>query len=255
MSTGTKPDDESATHLPINTLKRVADNIWTVDGPVIRFGMPWPKFPFPTRITVVRLAFRELSVHSPTPLTTSLQTEIEREGRLRFIIGPNCVHHWWIPEWKVAFPDADVYLAPRVRERAKGRIAFEAAPLVVAYGYPWDAEIATLPIPGSFMTEVEFFHNASRTLIVTDLIENFEPEKVGSFFLRLLTWIGGVSTPQGGLPRDLRLNFTWRRKEELRAAVKTMLAWDPERVIFAHGRWYETNGAAELRRVFRWALE
>jgi hypothetical protein len=43
----------SATYQPINTLKRVVDNLWIVDGPVIRFGMPWPKFPFPTRMTIV----------------------------------------------------------------------------------------------------------------------------------------------------------------------------------------------------------
>jgi hypothetical protein len=248
------PNDESATYSPINTLKRVADNIWIVDGPVIRFGMPWPKFPFPTRMTVVRLISGELFVHSPTPLTPSLREKIEREGNVRFIIGPNRIHYWWIPEWKSAFPDAAVYLAPRIREQAKGRIAFEGIPLVAANGYPWDAEIATLPIPGSYMTEVEFFHRASRTLILTDLLENFEPEKVGSFFLRLLTWIGGVSPPHGGLPRDLRLNFTWRHKDALQRAVKIMLAWNPERVIFAHGRWHETNGADELRRAFLWAL-
>lgn len=247
-------DDESATYPPINTQKRVADNIWIVDGPVIRFGPPWPKFPFPTRMTVVRLTSGQLFVHSPTPLTPSLRAEVEREGDVRFIVGPNCVRYWWIPGWKSAFPDAAVYLAPRIREQAKGRIAFEGIPLVAANGYPWDAEIATLPIPGSYMTEVEFFHHASRTLILTDLIENFEPDKVGSPFLRLLTRIGGVAPPHGGLPRDLRLSFTWRHRNELREAVKTMLAWNPERVIFAHGGWYETDGAAGLRRAFAWAL-
>lgn len=105
------------------------------------------------------------------------------------------------------------------------------------------------------MTEVEFFHRASRTLILTDLIENFEPEKVGSFFLRLLTRIGGVSPPHSGLPRDLRLNFTWRHKAEFRAAAMTMLSWDPERVIFAHGRWHDANGGAALRSALQWALE
>jgi hypothetical protein len=45
---------------------------------------------------------------------------------------------------------------------------------------------------------------ASRIFI--DLLENFEPEKVSSLFLGLLTWIGGVSSPHGGLPRDMRLN-------------------------------------------------
>jgi hypothetical protein len=244
----------SATYSPINTLKSVVDDVWIVDGPVIRFGMPWPKFPFPTRMTLVRLASGELFVHSPTPLTPPLREQIERTGRVRFIVGPNRIHYWWIPEWKSAFPDAAVYLAPRIKEQAKGRIAFEGLPLTATNGYPWDAEIATLPIPGSYMTEVEFFHRASRTLILTDLIESFEPEKVGSFFLCLLTRIGGVSSPHGGLPRDLRLNFTWRHKDELRAAANTMLAWNPERVIFAHGRWHETNGAAELHRAFRRVL-
>jgi hypothetical protein len=43
-------DHHSAmTYEPLNTLKSVADDVWIVDGPVIRFGMPWPKMPFPTR--------------------------------------------------------------------------------------------------------------------------------------------------------------------------------------------------------------
>ena len=104
------------------------------------------------------------------------------------------------------------------------------------------------------MTEVEFFHRASGTLILTDLIENFEPDKVSGFFMWLLMWIGGVTPPHGGLPRDLRLTFTWRHKRELRAAVETMLAWNPQRIIFAHGRWHERDGAAELRRAFAWLL-
>ena len=247
-------NDARATYPPLNTLKCVTQNVWVVDGPVIRFGMPWPKFPFPTRMTIVRLTSGELFVHSPTPLMPTLRAEIEREGRARFIVGPNRIHYWWIPEWKVAFPDADVYLAPRIKQQARGRIAFDTIPLAAETGYPWDAEIATLPIVGSYMTEVEFLHRASRTLILTDLLENFEPEKVGWLFLRLLTCIGGVSPPHGGLPRDLRLSFTCRHKREFRAAVKTMLAWNPERVIFAHGRWHERNGAAELRRALCRAL-
>jgi hypothetical protein len=40
----------------------------------------------------------------------------------------------------------------------------------------------------------------------------------------------------------------------LRAAVETMLAWQPERIILAHGRWYPENAQAELHRAFRWLL-
>jgi len=248
-------NDALATYPPLNTLKPVVDDVWIVDGPVIRFGLPWPKLPFPTRMTIIRLASGDLFVHSPTPLTPGLKAEIEKAGTPRFIVGPNRIHYWWIPEWKAAFPQAQVYLAPRIKEQARGRIAFDSLPLDSVGGYPWDGEIATLPIVGSYMTEVEFFHRESRTLILTDLIENSEPEKVGGWFMRLLMWIGGVSAPHGGLTRDLRLTFTWRHKRELRAAVQTMLGWNPERIVIAHGRWYETNGSAELRRAFRWLLD
>jgi hypothetical protein len=53
------------------------------------------------------------------------------------------------------------------------------------------------------------------------------------------------------MPRDMRLTYA---KDTLRTAVETMLAWNPERIILAHGRWYERDGVAELRRAFRWVL-
>jgi hypothetical protein len=40
----------------------------------------------------------------------------------------------------------------------------------------------------------------------------------------------------------------------LRAAVESMLAWNPKRIILAHGRWHQTKGAAELRQPFAWLL-
>jgi hypothetical protein len=240
------------TYPPLDTLKPVADNVWIVDGPVIRFGLPWPKMPFPTRMTVVRLAGGDLFIHSPTPLPPELRAGIERCGRPRWIIGPNRIHYWWIPDWCAAFPDADAWLAPRIKEQAGTRIGFAGLELDRERGYPWDAEIVTLPVTGRYMTEVVFFHRASRTLILTDLIENFEPRKLGTA-MRWLTRLGGVQDPHGSMPRDMRLSFSGRRKE-LRGAVETMIGWNPERVILAHGRYYETNGARELCRAFQWLL-
>jgi hypothetical protein len=107
---------------------------------------------------------------------------------------------------------------------------------------------------GSYMTEVVFFHRKSRTLVLTDAIENFEPRKVGSLWMRWLTRLGGVQDPDGQMPRDMRLTYR-RNRLQLRNAVETMINWNPERVILAHGRWYERNGAGELRRAFRWLLD
>jgi hypothetical protein len=67
--------------------------------------------------------------------------------------------------------------------------------------------------------------------------------------MRLLMRLGGVLDPHGTMPRDMRLSYP---KATLRAAVTTMIGWAPERIILAHGRWYNENGTAELRRAFAW---
>lgn len=240
------------TYPPLDTLKPVAENLWIVDGPAIRFGLPLLKMPFPTRMTIFRLAGRRLFLHSPTRLTPALRTEILSVGVPHWIVAPNRLHYWWVPDWRAAFAGAPVYLAPRIREQAGARIAFDGLPLDRTDGYPWDEEIATLPVVGTYMTEIVFFHRRSRTLVLTDLIESFEPEKVESPFWRWLTRLGGVQHPDGQTPSDLRRSFAG---PQLRAAVARMLAWQPERIIFAHGRWLERNGAAELRRAFRWVVD
>jgi hypothetical protein len=239
---------EGATYPPLDTLKSVCDDVWIVDGPLIRFGMPWPKMPFPTRMTAIRLD-GDLLLHSPTPLTPALKAEIDWIGRPRWILGPNRLHYWWIPDWHAAFPGADVWLAPRTEEQAAGRIDFDHSTLDRTDGYPWDGAIATLPVAGSFMTEIVFFHHRSRTLVLVDLIENFELAKMDSLPLRWLMRLAGVAAPDGQMPRDMRL--TYARQEP---SVERMIAWRPERVIFAHGQWFESDGAARLRHAFRWLL-
>ncbi len=44
----------------------------------------------------------------------------------------------------------------------------------------WRGDLDQLMFRGSsFMEEVVFFHRRTRTVILADLIENFEPEKIG----------------------------------------------------------------------------
>lgn len=243
-------DDSAMTYEPLNTLKSVTDDVWVVDGPLIRFGNPWPKMPFPTRMTVIRIGNSDLFIHSPTHLTEYLKTEIANIGQPRWIIAPNRIHYWWTPVWKAAFPEAEVYLAPRVKDQAGDRIDFSFSDLDRESGYPWDEQIATLPVTGSYMTEVVFLHRPSRTLLLADLIENFEPGKI-RFWMRWLVWLGGSLDPKGSMPRDLRLTFL-KQRSRFRTAVETMIAWRPERIILAHGRWYDKDGTRELHRAFRW---
>lgn len=107
-------ESRGVTYPPLNRLKPVTDNVRVVDGPAIRFDIPWLKLPFSTRMTLIRLREGALFVHSPTPLSPELEREVKAVGIPRWIISPNRLHYWWIPEWRAAFPGADVYLRSRL---------------------------------------------------------------------------------------------------------------------------------------------
>lgn len=238
---------------PINTLKAVAENIWIVDGPIVRMAMYGTRIPFSTRMTIVKLNNGDLWCHSPTTLTPELKQQIDSLGSVKHLISPNKIHYAHIGSWAKAYPSAIAWASPGVRERASQQkidVEFQAD-LQDEPAPDWATELDQLIFRGSrFMDEVVFFHRASSTLILTDLIENFEPEKV-PWQYRWMLVIGGNVDPDGKTPRDLQ--FTFRgNKEQARQCFQQMLAWNPQKVIVAHGRWYEENGTAELNRAFRW---
>jgi hypothetical protein len=241
------------TYDPVGVLKPVAEGVWIVDGPVIRFGYLGLRFPFPTRMTVVRLADGGLWVHSPTELSSSLKSGVNSLGSVKHLIAPNRIHYWWLGDWAEAFPGAATYAAPGVRKQARrnDRFAGYDADLAPRATYPWSGEIEMLVVPGFYLTEVVFFHVSTRTLILTDLIQNYEASKIANPFFRFMSRLAGAVDPDGKMPIDLRSTFL-RHRVQMGEAVRTMISWAPERIIIAHGRWYEMNAVAELKRAFRW---
>lgn len=237
---------------PLNTLKPVGPDIWVIDGSAISFyGMP-----FSTRATVVRLADGGLWVHSPTVMTEGLRAELRALGPVRHLVAPNWIHYAHIGAWLEVFGEAETWAAPGVAARAakRGVDLWFDHDLKDAAPDAWGEEIDQMIVEGSRMhREAVFFYRASRTLILTDLIENFEADKV-PFWFRLATRLAGTLDPDGKMPIDMRMTFRSGRAR-LRAAVERMIAWAPERVILAHGRWYERDAVAELRRAFRFVLK
>lgn len=241
---------------PINTLKPVSGDVWIVDGPITHFRyfgtqVPFITLPFPTRMTIVRLANGDLWIHSPTALTPELKSEIEALGPVRHLIAPNKIHFWWVPEWKKAFPDAKAYAARWVRNRAGERGGAFDLDLTADPDPSWADEMNQTAVPGSYMTEIVFMHRRSRTLILADLIQNYEAAKIHNALYRCILASVGTLHPDGKTPADLRLSFRPRRRE-VQEAVQAMIGWGPERIIIAHGRWYKSNAVAELQRAFRW---
>lgn len=236
---------------PLNVPKPVADDLWIVDGPEIEFGFG-VKVPFPTRMTVIRLPDAGLWLHSPIAPDPELVARLTAFGPVRVILAPNTLHYWWLADWAELFPDATVFapldLARTAKKTLPRHLALDGTPSAL-----WAGTIDQLMVAGGILTEIIFFHRPSRTLLLTDLIENFELFRVRSRWLRLLLRIGGVVDPDGKPPMDMRLSFFGHRTE-LRNAIRTVLAWTPDRIILAHGRWYDRDGMHELERAFRWIL-
>ena len=187
-------------------------------------------------MTAVRLPDGRLWLHSPEVRHAGLLDAIAALGPVAALVAPNRLHWMGLAAWQEAFPEAVTWVAPGVAEKAEEG-GFRVDHVLDEERPPaeWDGALAQLLVPGGFMTEAVFLHRSSRTLILTDLIENFEPERVRGRLLRVLMRLGGVFDPNGSTPRDLRLTYLGRRGA-LRGAVETMLGWAPERVIFAHGR-------------------
>ncbi|WP_428928000.1 DUF4336 domain-containing protein [Marinibacterium sp. SX1] len=236
---------------PLNTLKPVVYGLWLVDGPAIRFyGLP-----FSTRAVVIRLPSGDLWVHSPTRLTPGLRAELAELGPVRHLVAPNWIHYAYLTEWQAAFPGVTSWAAPGVVERARSkglalhvdhRLGQDAPP-------DWAGEIDQMIVEGSRThREAVFFHRPTRTLILTDLIENFEGDKM-PLWMRPLLKMAGILAPGGAMPRDMRATFR-NGRDQLRGAVERMIDWGPDRVTLAHGQWFETGGVAELKRAFAWVL-
>ena len=239
-------------YAPINMLKPFVDDIWIVDGPLIEMTL-YGGLPFTTRMTVVRLPDGGLWLHSPTPAAPALVSALRELGPVRHLIAPNLLHYWWMSDWQQVFPDARTHAAPGVIERAAryGRPLRVDRILGETPDPDWRGTFDQLLVNGWYMSEVDFFHRPSRSLILTDLIECFESHKIHGWRLRLLARLGGI-LGQATMPRDLRLTFLGQRRARLREAVRAMIAWDPEHIVLAHGRCYASDGRTQLTRAFAW---
>lgn len=237
-------------YAPLCVPKPLAQDLWVVDGREIRMRFLGLPVPFPTRATLVRLPGGALWVHSPVGAGPALYDAVEALGPVRHLIAPNSLHHAYVADWKARFPDGRIHAVPGLERK----IPPPVDALLGADPDPsWSGTIDQAFVRGDALSEAIFFHRPSKTLILTDLIENFEPHRVRPPLLRWALKLAGAVDPDGKAPLDMRLSFL-RHRSAVRAAAETMLGWGPERILMAHGRIYEGGAVAELRRAFRWVL-
>src|SRR3546814_4429799 len=115
-------------YAPLNVPKPFGERIWIIDGPEIRMDYGPASIPFPTRMTVVRLAGGRLWVHSPIAPDTVLFEAIDALGDVAWLVAPNSLHNWYVADWQRRYPAArtlaDSAAASRRQERKSPRPKF-----------------------------------------------------------------------------------------------------------------------------------
>ncbi|KAA2215322.1 DUF4336 domain-containing protein [Pseudoroseomonas oryzae] len=236
---------------PLDTPKPVAEDVFVVDS-----IMSAPlDVPLPVRMTVFRLPDGDLLLHSPTRFGFPLLDSLRRIGRIRHLVAPNIAHWTFLREWQRHCPDAVTWAAPGLRDRGQVRRSGVRLDHDLSETAPpdWGGAIQVVEVRGGAgFCEMALFHQPSRTLALTDLAMNLEAPRLPAL-LRGVARLFGTTAPDGMPPPYLRAAVRLRHREAA-AAAERLVALRPERVIFAHGRWFERDGTAALRHSLRWLL-
>jgi hypothetical protein len=225
-------------------LAEFGPSLYVAEGPDVSFY----GFPYSTRMAVAKLADGSAWVWSPVALTPELERAVESIGPVRYIVSPNKIHHLFLAQWALRWPDARMFAPPGLAER-KPELHFDAE-LDDEADPGWVDDIEQVVFRGSFaMEEVAFFHRPSRTAIFCDLIQRHDPAKM-SGWKGLLMRLDGLVGKHGSTPREWRASFLRRR--DARAARARALAWEPERLLIAHGACAQEDATGILSRALAW---
>jgi hypothetical protein len=164
-------------------------------------------------------------------------------------VSPNQFHYAHIGEWQKAFPEAIAWASSGVRQRARARhidVDF-SRDLSAQPPAEWSAEIDQTLVPGGIFKEFVFFHRSSKTLLLADTIMNLELDKVTQPW-RAFAKLSGMHHPHGQIFFGMRLPLMLQRKKA-RTAVREIESWQADRIVLSHGRCFDTNAGAVLRRL------
>ncbi len=225
-------------------LEEFAPSLYVADGPPVSFF----GFPYPTRMAVVRLTDGSAWVWSPIELSRELERAVESIGPVRHLVSPNKIHHLFLQQWTQRWPEARLYAPPGLARRRRD-LHFHAE-LGDEPDSAWAADIDQTIFAGSIaMSEVAFFHRSSRTAIFGDLVQRHDAARMTGL-KGMLMRIDGLVGERGSTPREWRASFL--RRGAARAARARVLAWQPQRLVIAHGACAQDGATEILARALAW---
>ncbi|WDE07188.1 DUF4336 domain-containing protein [Thalassomonas viridans] len=216
-------------------MRNIGEDIWVHEDVMIMAGAP-----LRLRMTIVRLSDGRLWLHSPTALSPALKQEVEALGPVTFLVGASNGHNKWLLQWQEAFPEAGLYVSggiPKKLNLGKYHLLDEA------FDNIWREDLEREYMPGvSFFNESVFLHKKTRSLIVTDFIQNHSDETppglagvLTKCIFRPLGFKGKCLAP------PLKMGFTIKNKVDFAAFVTRVKNWEFERIVVTHGDIIETD--------------
>ncbi|MES2440678.1 MAG: hypothetical protein V4584_16550 [Verrucomicrobiota bacterium] len=218
-------------------LKHLAPDLWMMTFPLTVLGVDLQR-----NVTILKLSSGKLVIHSTAPFTPADVEVIHKLGEPAWLADVLLRHDTFAAQGHAAFPQA-CYLAPDGFE-AEG---VTTLPLVPAPD-EWAGEVEVAPIMGApAFSEIVMLHRASRTLIVGDLLFNFEgtQDLLTKVFLKVGA-VGGKHDP--GMTRPFRNAI--EDEAAFADSIRGILEWDFDRVIVGHGVPIRTGGKEKLRATF-----
>ena len=200
-------------------------------------------FRLPARMTAVRTEDGGVALISPVPIDDARARAIESLGEVRWLVAPSLLHHLYLGDAAARFPAAKV-VAPRGLAGKRPDLRVDA---VLEDGLP-DALAAcldVLPVAGApLLDEHAFFHRASRTLVVTDLVFNVREPR--GLVANLMLWLVGA---HGRLAQSRAWRFFVKAPAAYAASVERILATDASTLVMAHGEIVRERAREQLASV------
>lgn len=183
---------------------------------------------FPARMTALVLRPGKLALISPVPIDDDLARKLAELGEVEFLIAPNLLHHLYLGDAAKRYPGARVLAPAGLRSKRPDLVIHGTLGGDTPELSPWVDVIHVQGAPSA--DEFVFFHRATETLVVTDLVFNIEEPR--GWMANLLLLLGGC---HGRLAASRAWMFMVKDRELARRSIERILALPVRTLVVAHG--------------------
>jgi hypothetical protein len=218
--------------------REIAQGVAVMQYPLRAFGIDFRRY-----VTLLRLTDGRVVIHSTAPFTAEDVEAIRRFGDPSWLVEATLMHDTFAQPARAVFPNIP-YLAPA------GFAKLSGVPTLPLHPAPpdWAGEIKLLKVDGlRKINEHAFFHLASRTLVLADLLFHFPADSRGwsRFFAKRIMRLPRLF----GISAFFRLMI--RDQKAFALSMERMSQWDFEQIVVGHGEPIQHDAKPIFSRVLR----